>query len=154
MSTPTFYPPIEAKNLSPFRSIRALLDKDPAYLDNPACPYDQETKGFLKLMLGAPGGAPAVALETAEDLEKQLNEIYSGLVQFGNQQGLKDQSDRIAWAKAVTGILDKVITLKERTINMKNYSDFQKRVLTVLDGLLTPAQRTDFVDQLGKYINQ
>jgi hypothetical protein len=153
MSTP-FYPPIEAKNLSPFRTIRAMLEKDPEYLDRPETPYDVETKGFLKLMMGGKANVAAIALDTPEDLEKQLNAIYSDLMAFGANQGLKDQSDKISWAKAVTSILDKVISMKERTINAKNYSDFQKRVIDILDGLLTPAQRSDFVDRLGKYLEK
>lgn len=152
-----FYPQIEAKNLTPYRTIRAMLEKDPNYLDAAECPYTSEVRGFLKVMMGVTGGAdgaPPVALDSPEDLELQLNNLYAGLIKFGNTQASMDQADKVSWAKAVTGILDRVIGLRERVLNARNFSDFQKRVIDILETILTPAQRSDFVERLGKHLKE
>lgn len=149
-----FYPPVEAKNLTPFHTIKALLEKDPGYLDAAACPYEPEVKATIKKMMAGFGlmiADQAVALETAEDLEAQLNGIYSNLVTFGKNVGVNDTGDKIAWAKASMGLLDRIIQLRERVYNFKNYSDFQKRVFECLDGVVEPAQRSEFIEKLGKF---
>lgn len=149
-----FYPPITATNLAPFRALKALLDKDPAYLDKPECPYEPDVKAFVRQMLGSALISPTIALETPDDLEDQLETVYSDLMAFKKDLAKADSNEKIQWAKAVVGILDRIIAMKERVHNVKNYSDFQKRVIELLEVTMEPAQRSDFVERLGKYLHE
>lgn len=157
MATP-FYPTITPETLTPFNAALSLMMKDPGYLDHSSCPYPEPVRQFLhKLATGS--GAPVaeladVSLETPEDVLEQLSQLYTTLMGFGKSIKASDASEKIQWAKASTSLLERIVTIRERTLNLKQFSEFQSAVLGLLNEVLEPAQRTDFVDRLGKYIDK
>lgn len=153
----TYFPPIDPQKLAPFRALKALLEKNPNLLDDQHCPYDDDTRKFLSQMMSGFGLTTKLAeipLDTPEDLEQQLHQIYAELMSFGKKVSTTDAGDKIQWAKSVVGILDRLVTLRERVYNLKNYSDFQKRVLDFLEGILDSTQRSQFVENLGRFLHQ
>lgn len=155
MSTP-YFPPLTAEHLVPLRALKQLLVNSPDLLNHPNCPYDDDVREFLKLML-----APAdlakdeiISLDTPEAMDAQLEHIYSNLMKFQSELNKSDSKDKLQWAKAAISIIDRVISLKERVLNLKNFSNFQKTMIGILDDVLEPHQRTEVVERLGNFIDQ
>lgn len=148
-----YYPDITADSLTPFRTLVALLNKDPGLLLRSDCPYEPKTLEFLTRYFGKPPEEEydLEALSDPENLDHELAKLYAGLIRFQNSDRI-DPKERVQWAKAMTGILNKIIEMRERVFNLKKYSNFQTRVMTFLETVATPDQRTEFVDMLGEFI--
>lgn len=146
-----FYPTITPDYLTPLRALRALILTTPDLLSRTECPYPVDVRKFLSELLVGGGREEITLLETPEDLERELSRAYQGLRDLEKQIATVDARDKVQWAKAVVGLLERIIDLRERTINLKQMSEFQRTVMGVLDEVLEPAQRTMFVERLGKY---
>lgn len=145
--------------LTPLRVLRELMKSNPTMLDDGTCPYPKQVKEFLRELMSAGQGSLGwdqlvevpIELDDPEQLLREFEKIYSQLQAIQTTFGSLDPKDRVQWAKAAIGLLERVVTLKERTFNLKNHSTFQKTVLDVLEQVLTPDQRSAFVDKLGDY---
>jgi hypothetical protein len=45
-----------------------------------------------------------------------------------------------------------MVGLKERALNARDMARFQRTVITTIDAHLTPAQRSEFLEQLGQNV--
>jgi hypothetical protein len=145
------FPPIRATDLVPFRLIADQLRDDPAYLDRKDCPYSPDVRDFLRNLapLGAVKAAASIFLGEGTDkhevIEAQIDAIYSELQNLTTQ----DPGERIQISKAKAALLEKLLTMSERTLGVKNISQFKKAVLKAVD-VLSPADRTSFIDALAE----
>lgn len=149
-----FYPTISPEMLVPFRAVRGLIHANPEYLNSPDCPYNDETKAFLAVNFG--GAAVAVdqdlvTLESPEDLERELVSIYSDIKRLDKNIQNIDAKDKVAWAKAVVSILERVLQLRERNLNMKMTVEFQKTIIQIMDEVCDPAQRSEITARLQRF---
>lgn len=152
MSSDVFYPRIDTALLTPFRALKGLMLSDPEYLSRPECPYTLDVREFITELFSTGSVGPSVALETPEDLERELAVSYDQLRRMGEKIDVIDAKDRIQWAKAQMGLLERIIALRERVLNMRMISEFQRGVIALLDEVLEPAQRTAFVERLGQFL--
>lgn len=146
-----FYPAITAESLIPIKAVRGLLAQDPDYLNE--APYDAQTKQFLAELCGAKvSSAPAVTLETPEDLERELVALFNDLKTLQKDIQNVDARDKVQWAKAIVSILDRLIELRERNLNLKMLAEFQRTVITIMDEVLEPHQKTEISQRLQKFL--
>jgi hypothetical protein len=136
------YPAITDAMLVPFRAI----DVQPGCLDDPACPYPPAIKAFLKRLIG--DTTPIKAFDD-EDLEKEINDIYR---QLQDVPVTTDTKENIAMFKVRADLLTKMVSLKERAMNARDMARFQRTVVEVLDQIITPAQRNEFLEKLTPYV--
>lgn len=147
------YPHIDIVQLTPLQAVKGLMALDPEYLTRPGCPYSKDVKEFLSLTFaGASVDLGVKGLESPEDLDRELRETYAQLQTLAKTIENLDAKDKVVWLRATTGILERLIDLRARNLNQKHLSEFQSTVLSVLDDLLEPQQRTEFSRRLGKFL--
>lgn len=149
--TPT-YPTVTDASLVPFRALDVQLKTFPDLFDRPECPYPPHIRQFLSRLVAqqAPAAAPTGPM-SEEDLETEIVTLYRDLQTASAQLTGVDPKDKAAFLKTIGDLLTKMVTLREKVINMRQMSDFQRRVVQVLEGVLEPHQRTEFIKILGDY---
>ena len=144
------YPPLRATDLVPFQRIQSALQTTPGYLDAPECPYSPEIRDFLRGLGGVEGAAARADTvflgsegERFDVVAQQIDLIYSEL----NSLSVQDPGERIQIAKAKAQLIEKLVTLHERTLGLKHMSDFKKAVIAGVD-TLGAAEREMFFKKL------
>lgn len=146
-----FFPTITTEMLVPFQALLAQLATDPKVLDQADCPYSNETKDFLKRLAGfatSTGGNTAIAF-TTEELEQEVSDLLRSAKEASANLGTIEAKDKMAVLKGQGQLLEKLIELRERMLNLKHMSAFKRVVIDVLDTVCTPAQRTEITTKLG-----
>lgn len=144
---PTF-PTISDASLTPFRALKIQLEQDPELFSHPDCPYSLEVRKILSEMLGV--GQKEEYSD--DDLVRQTVELYE-VAKDATKLQVADPKDRVAVAKTASDLLGKLIGYRQVAMNIRSMSQFQKSVLEVLEGILEPHQRSEFVEKLGKYVD-
>lgn len=156
----TSYPPLSSDRLLPLRLIAQRLQDDPNYLDKPACPYTGEVKVWLKSVFARRDEVRAVAVvcEAVDlstecawtDVARQARQLYAELDVVKAAVGQGDTSERIQLAKAQAGLLERLISVGEKAIGLKQNAEFQRIMLGVVDDLLNDEQRVEMMKRLGE----
>jgi len=131
-----FYPPISEAVIPQLQAVIHSAALTPGYLDNPSCPYPESLKRFLREITL---GQPAVA-EGPMDLEAQIEALVNDLNLLGQTLSTKDHAEKLSYFKTKTSLLEKLVGLKERILNLREMHEFQEIILTFLDELCTKDQ--------------
>lgn len=147
------YPELSQKLLVPFRVVREQLRLDPAYLDDPACPYPADVLELLKLLAPAAPEADGGFLRRAgskhEILEDEAQNLYLEIRDFGQKLKVDDVTERMSYYRTRTALLEKLISLTERAASMSETQRFQDVVMGILEDMLSPDQRAEALDRLS-----
>jgi hypothetical protein len=127
-----------------FEMVLRQLKEAPGLLDMPECPYSNEMKQFIRKLAGAGNGK---TVETA-DLEEEARQLYDELTEFGQELTTDDVSERMAWFRTRTNLLEKILSIKERTRTLKQMGEFEERVIGILEDVMTADQRTEVMARL------
>jgi hypothetical protein len=139
-----------------------------AYLSDPACPYPDALKQVLRAWLdpwpengdGTGGGldgnlgvAPifqdGISDEKATDVV--LDEVQRTIDAMRNIErslASDDTDGKLNLLKQKTGLLEKWVQIKERTTGLKQIAEFQRMVLTALDGIMDKDKIQEFKKRL------
>lgn len=149
MSNKPAYPAIPEASLTPIRAIEIQMKEYPDILDRADCPYPASVKAFLRKL-----GGPTEPREYSEDeLIDEITSLYNELKTASTTVVTTDAKDKVALLKTSADLLTRMVSLKEKALNIREVSRFQKLVIEVLETVVTPAQRAEFVEKLGKYVN-
>jgi hypothetical protein len=147
------YPPISDVTLVPIRTIDLLLKEHPDALSRPDCPYPAHIRTFLARILDRKLEKVAV-VEVEMDLEQlgiEISALYQDIRETLKVE-IADPKDKVAVIKTGTEQLNRLIGLREKVMNLREMSEFQRAVMEVLEQVVTPAQRSEFVERLAKYV--
>jgi hypothetical protein len=147
------YPRVDDAMLIPFRAIEAQLKKYPDFLDRSECPYPTAVREFLASRLGQSTEPIAKANYDDDDLASEIAELYSELKRAGFNATGVDAKEKSQVLKTYADLLTKMVALRERVMNIRYMSSFQKTVIQILETLLTPAQRSEFVERMHAYLS-
>ena len=155
-----YYPEITAATLLP---VHAVIDKmldDPLALERPGCGYPPEVIASLKSlwekMKGRQQPAPVSRIAAMGDTDKfealglELTELFDSLRDLSANIPVEDTKERLTYFRTAAALLDKLTGISERLHNVKSVSDFQTRVISVFDEILTPEQRTAALTKLDQ----
>ena len=168
----TFFPKIKNEQIIPLRMLVKLMEESGVeVLDEPNCPYPDEIKEFFKSLypdpekikeqvearvleemtnsVGTPGGVPVVqmgGLSGTEHLISELSEVYAqlGTMKIGTGGG----KDQLQVEKTKIAAIEKIVSLKERLLTLKQLTQFQSVLMKIVEQVLTPEQREQFLDEL------
>lgn len=146
------YPTVTDAHLVPFRALELQLKEHPDLLDRGDCPYPPHIRTFLRRLTGD-ATAPRVEAMEDEDLEAQITELYRELRILGSQVNTADAKDKVSVIKQSVELLGKLVSFRERISNVREMNKFQKAVLDVLETVISPDQRANFIEKLGKFAN-
>jgi hypothetical protein len=150
--TQPYYPSIDDALLVPFRALQQQLVKTPDLLTRAECPYPPAIRAELTQLLQAPAPeAMDLDLEDIDTLEGEISQLYRNVKAFSAGMAQSKDKDAINLYKTLTSLLEKIMEMRGSVLNMKNMSDFQRRVLEVLDNIVTPEQRAEFIEKLGSF---
>lgn len=144
-----FFPTLTTDMLTPLKAIAGQMKTNPDYLKD--SPYPEEVRNFLKSFLG--GELKVEPLEI-EDMDVEIAKLIRDVRTVADSSTGIDAKDRASVLKTQGQLLERAVALKERVTNLRNLSDFQKRVMTALETVLNADQRTKFIKILGEYAQQ
>lgn len=147
------YPVVNGEFETRLRAIKMSAgEMGAAYLQHPDCPWPSSLKELLRPLIAREKTGPTVAENVFEGLEEGdkfdllIKEIEITITSMRDletsvQGEGMERADQVQVIKAKTSLLEKWVSLKERTYTMKEMSEFQRLVLEVLDSVLTVDQR-------------
>lgn len=155
------YPPCTDSDVLVFRALELQLAAHPDLLDRADCPYSPDIKAVLRRALSrstsSGSGDVAERLEAVveldhDDILAEITQLYRELRRDSVNSITSDPKEKAALSKTYADLLTRMVTLKERGLGVRDVAKFQSAVMSFLEQICTPAQRTDFVQILGKYI--
>lgn len=154
MSQAPKYPTFTDASLVPFRALELQLKEFPDILDRPDCPYPPHIRLFLRRLVTDPGTPAArVASYGEDDLLQEITDLYEDLKRASLQVNTNDAKDKIAMLKTSADLLTRMVDLKGKALNQREMARFQKTVVEILETIVTPAQRAEFIEKMGSHLN-
>lgn len=153
MSDKPTFPTLTDAQLVPFRTLEIQLKQFPDLLDRQDCPYPPHIRTLVRRLIGEHVGPIVDEPMDDDDLVQETVNLYREIQRASLNVNTSDPKDKMTIYKTSADLLTKLIALREKAVNMREMSNFQKSVIEVLESVLTPAQRSDFVEKLGKYTN-
>jgi hypothetical protein len=154
------YPSINSDKLLPFKLVRQRLLDDPNYLDASDCPYGPDVKQWLRAAF-LPEEQVAMPVATViedvniedealwSDVASQARQLYRELESVKDTVGKGDTSELISITKAQAGLLERLISVGEKAIGLREMAEFKRVILSAIDDLMTPDARTTLMARLG-----
>lgn len=153
MADPFFYPDLDAKTVKNLEIVRQLMAEHASYWLT--SPYSGEIEQLCTGWFGGKQKRPS-RQEEADDaapeeqgwefLYKETLQLYRDLK---NQKAKAlDTDDAAAYFRVATALLEKLLTMQERAQGLKQVSDFHGAVLDIMEGVLSPTQRTEVMERL------
>lgn len=143
-----FYPQIASDQLQPLQIVRRLMKSDPGYLDDSECPFDEDTKEFLRSICGIAAATSGEAPAVFDDLNAEVARLYKELTDFGQKVGKDDNAQQNTYFRLSGSLLEKLIELKERAIGIKFYEQFTNTTLQIMEDELPPDRRTSVIARM------
>lgn len=153
------YPTISDSLATPLLALARVLAANPGHLDRPECPYSPQLKEAieeLRLRTGGPNpglfeGNPAPNHDPDLDvIEREVQELLNQVKVMSQDFGRLESNEKIQFIKGSTALWDKLISSKERTLNLKKMKEFQARVIDAMNEHLDDDQRKKVIDDLCK----
>lgn len=136
-----------------------LALEEESYLTDADCPYTPEFKAII---------AKAVQVNSAKDedaeddhpkapiteemidsnLDQDLYTVFEDLKSYGKTITKSDQTERMAYFRTATSLLERLVGARERALGIKQIRSFQDTVLTIMEEVMSPDQRTTVMDRL------
>ena len=152
MFYPKFSPDVEMN----IDVVLQKLGQDPGYLDSDECPYGGKLRGYLKRMVvqdvdvdGDVDGDVEWDWADPFALGKQIDKALRDREKMGQNLGTLEPNEKIAYFKAKSGLIEKLVGLKERVVNIKEVNDFRSIVIETLEQVCSADQITEFRNKLG-----
>jgi hypothetical protein len=163
----TFYPQFDADMLLPIKLALTSISEDPLWLERPDCPYEKEVSELLWAMWltfrtkprqtrevsSGEGGAGENAIGVEDkwrNVADELTELFNGLKEAKEDTLDMEVKEKLNYYRVATSLLEKITGLGERAMNVRAVSEFQAKVLSVFDEVLTPEQRTRAMEKLAQ----
>lgn len=154
MSTETsgyYYPPIPPEAFPPVVTmLRLLAQNGDEYLEQ--SPYPPILVQFFASMQVGPKGGSDLIINSDQDkwiiLEKEARSLFNELKVTKDRFKPEDVTEQMQYFRTAASLLEKLIGLQERAIGLKQMSDFQAGIIKFMDEILTPDQRTIFMERL------
>jgi hypothetical protein len=150
------YPSISDALATSLTVVAKGLEADLGYLDKPTCPYGPALKAALRSFRGGSGPAVDIFAQNVGELdviEREIKELINKIKVFGDEMGNLEPNEKIQFFKASTGLLEKLISYKERTLNLKKMKEFQALVIDVMSDVLTGDERTEVLKRLSNGVS-
>lgn len=141
MSDDRYYPEIDPK---PLDLVKRLFEADPGYFSDPDCPYPDSIKGIF---VAIPRDEDALDVNNIE-IEGEIDKLITDIKEWGESLNPEDKSEKAAYFRVSYGLIEKLISLKERVYNMAQVREFTRTVLQIMQDELPVDLRQAVIDRL------
>lgn len=163
------FPPLRLAVLNGLAELKQHYAENPELFRVETCPYDSETVDLLvglfevktvervieKVVTKRDRGRPkkgGVSDEDIAELEKEVKEQLANLKTMEAAEGL-ETNEKIQITKTKATLIEKLLEMRERTVNVKRMSEFQTIVIGILDDLVGESEREIFLDRISDYVS-
>lgn len=136
-----FFPPLDSSAIWGLTVILTQLKADPLYFQDEDCPYPSELVALFVTKVEAEVPLP-VATDKWSQLEQESRTLYDALILEGATLTDRDSAEKMAYFRTATSLLEKMVGIQERAVNIKQIHQFHSAVLEVIEHVLDPGQRT------------
>lgn len=178
MSKP-YYPKIDLGSMAALTTVRQQMTLFEDYLTHADCPYDKDTRGRLERMFApnvvekvvekiverkaktvlaekaAEGGKTGPKLKgSGVDLDAVSTEIQglrTELTQLKMDSKTLQTADKISIIKTRAALVEKLVSMDEKTNNLKRQALFQSTIMGILDDLVPSDRRVEFLARLRPF---
>lgn len=181
MSVKPFYPSINLGGIAALLSLRQQMEAHADYLSRDECPYDEDTKDNInrimavrvvevpveverivekvvekRIEVAAEGGGKRGPKQKAtgvdiNEVAREIEDLRAELRQLKIDGKALQTADKIQLIKLRSQLVEKLVTLAERTTNVKTMSGFMSTVMTILDDLLEDDGRSEFMRRIEPF---
>lgn len=151
----SFFPPLPENAVFALDLILKRLAEDPEFLDDEDCPYTSEEKDFLSKFVAEISEVEEAEAELGnkwDRLERESNSLFKNLTETGATLQIKDHTEKMAYFRTATSLLDKIVSIQERTANLRQIHKFHETVLNIMEDTLDAEQRTAVMERLQQSI--
>ena len=148
-----YYPEFNEKNI---KAIQQLYDQNTSYFDHPDCPYSEQVKQLFKIKANSDFDNPEIydMLSSDEYLIKEINSLYGHLQTFGeNMRNSDNAAEKNTYFKLSAALLEKLISMRERTLNFTKMAEFTETVLQIMEDELDVDTRSRVLERLNATLN-
>jgi hypothetical protein len=139
-----YYPAFPEKEVWALKVMKQSLEEDPDYFNHPDCPYGDDLKAVFDVVRVT----QTSSVGNVDELEAEVTVLFEELKEFGGDLEKTDVSERMAWFRTRTSLLEKILDIKKEAAGVKQVQEFQNRVLGILEDVMTPDQRTEIMQRL------
>ncbi len=165
----TSYPTIRLGALKPLITLKYAFGEDEKILEQSRCPYPPEVTDLLKQLFEkvvvekiiektvavkgkrGPTGNKGLSADDQAEVEKELKETLAELRAMGEGEKDLDTATKLAILKTKTSLIEQIIKGRERVMNLKRQAEFEGVVIALLDDLIAPDDRENFLERLSPY---
>jgi hypothetical protein len=153
---PKFYPKIDEKNL---KLVLQLQSEDPEYLKSDECPYSEELKRLFQMNNPSADFSDVEInldeLTSEENILSEIQVLYGQLKHFGQSMRESDTaSEKNTYFKLSATLLEKLISMRERVVNIQKMQLFSDTVLQILEDEVPVDARTNIIQKLKKVVDE
>lgn len=149
MTKDRFYPPLDEK---PLMTISLIYENDPDYFNDRNCPYSQQLidlfRGRSKFHDFDSHGSKD--LPSSDDIVSQINKLAKQLENYWSEikGGEASPQDKNTYFRIAAGLTEKMLSMRERASNVKQFEVFTATVLDILDTEMDVDRRNKVMDRL------
>lgn len=164
----TTFPTLRLGVLQSMIELQAQFHHNPQLFDEKECPYDRETVDVLRRIFAVKtiekevvrevikevGRTPvAEKLNSAqqEEVEQTALDLLQELKKLGNGEKGLDTSTKIQIIKTKATLIEQLLKMRERFMNVKRVANFQTVVIAILDDLLDEDRRQEFLKRVEPF---
>lgn len=149
-----FYPPLDLATVRNLEIVKQLASEHASYFLT--SPYSGEVEEVVKRLLkmkeqvqvaeNHEGEEEEVTGDRWEFLYRETQSLFKDLKNAKVSSG--ETAEQMSYFRTATSLMEKMISLQERALGLKEISEFQKAVLDVMESVLEPSQRTEVMEKL------
>lgn len=156
MSQHILYPEIDEQAINRIVQF-ASGERGQEYID--AAPYSGPMKTLLMKFVGK-SRTPSNVIDRGGDVEVDVDSLLQDIVSlksdlenYGLDKKGMTGTDANTYFRLMTTLLDKLISYKERALNLKSMQEFTDRVLLVMEQKLPVDTRNEVMDSLREVVS-
>lgn len=139
-----YYPNFPEETLTQLSLMVQLQKEDDTYILGGG--YGIEVEELFLALNGPKSVSEPVLVDTEgmskwDRLEHESNELFRALTEAGKNLDERDNAERMAYFRTATSLLDRIVGIQERALNLRKLAQFQQLVLSVMDDVLDGDQR-------------
>ena len=143
-----FYPKLDESSFFQFKVVVENMLKDEDYLKADECPYPPAMKDFFMSLR-----PPEVSDVFSGDddvlvIEEQIQKIINDLESMSPAIAKSDPGEKMNYFKIKAALYDKLISMQEKTMNLKEINEFRNIILEFMHESLTKDQITALMHRL------
>ncbi len=169
-----FYPKIGSQDIVAIKAAVEFLSQDQGYLSDPNCRYPSDVKELITKLAVGPSFVTVAGID-GEDLNERIEQMVQEKINFATDPAIMEteistiyvrvklmiqtlskntdsDKDTVAMLTNAVKLLEKLTSLAEVNLGHKKSADFKAVVMSVLEDVLQPDQRTEFVTKLAEHI--